>query len=338
MPKTTDVNRQLVLVKRPTGMADGDTVGMRNTWVPAPGPGEALARVRFLSIDPAIRTWMADTPGDLPPIEVGDVVRSAGVAEIVGSNSERYRPGDLVFGMTGWQDYVIADEADRAMRVLPPGIEPTAPLGVLGINGLTAYFGMLDVGRVSAGAVVVVSGAAGATGSIAGQIARIKGAAKVIGIAGGPDKCKWIVDDLGFDEAIDYRAGGLETALQAAAPQGIDLYYDNVGGSILDACLANLAHGARVVLCGFISGYNATEPITGPANYPMLIFRSATMAGFEIQNYADRYASAQADIVQWIAAGRLKSAEHVIDGLERAPDALNLLFSGANTGKLVVRI
>jgi NADPH-dependent curcumin reductase CurA len=202
---------------------------------------------------------------------------------------------------------------------------------------MTAYFGMLDVGRLQEGDVVVVSGAAGATGSTAGQIARIKGAGKVIGIAGGPEKCAWIVDELGFDEAIDYKAGGVQERLRAAAPEGIDLYYDNVGGEILDACLANLAMRGRVVLCGAISGYNSGEQPRGPANYTMLLIRRGRMEGFIILDYLDRFPEAQAEMGGWLASGQIKSAEHVVEGLEHAPEALNLLFTGGNTGKVIVK-
>jgi NADPH-dependent curcumin reductase CurA len=333
----SDQNRRVILAERPSGMVDERTTRVEVEDVPAPGSGEALARVRFLSIDPTIRTWMDDAPGYLPPIGIGDVVRGGGVAEIVQSNCDRYSPGDFVFGMTGWQDYVIADEGARSMQPLPAGVPPTTALGVFGITGMTAYFGMLEVGRVAEGDVVVVSGAAGATGSTAGQIARLKGAAKVIGIAGGPQKCAWIVDELGFDEAIDYKAGDVQSRLREAAPDGIDLYFDNVGGEILDACLANLALRGRIALCGAISSYNDRGRAFGPANYRMLIVRRGRMEGFLILDFFDRFPQAQAEMGAWVAAGEIKSAEHVVDGLEHAPDALNLLFTGGNTGKLIVR-
>jgi hypothetical protein len=333
----SEQNRRLVLAQRPTGMVDDSTTRLESEDVPTPGPGEALAQVRFISIDPTIRTWMDDAPGYLPPIGVGEVIRSGGVAEIVQSNSSRYRTGDFVFGMTGWQDYVIADEGERAMQALPPGVSPTTALGAFGITGMTAYFGMLDVGRVTEGDVVVVSGAAGATGSTAGQIAKIKDAAKVIGIAGGPQKCSWIVDELGFDEAIDYKAGNVSTRLRELAPQGIDLYYDNVGGEILDACLANLALRGRIVLCGAISAYNDRGHAPGIANTSALIIRRGRMEGFLILDYMDRFPAAQMEMGGWLASGQVKATEHIVDGLEHAPDALNLLFTGGNTGKVIVR-
>jgi len=330
-------NRRLVLARRPSGMVDAETVRLEELDVPEPGPGEALAQVRYVSIDPTIRTWMDDAPGYLPPIGIGEVVRSGGVAEVLSSDCELYAPGDLLFGLTGWQDYVIADAGERMLQKLPAGVTPTAALGVLGLNGTTAYFGLLDVGKLSEGDVVVVSGAAGATGSAAGQIAKIKGAAKVVGIAGGPQKCAWIVDELGFDAAIDYKHEDVPSRLRELCPEGIDLYFDNVGGEILNACLAQLAMRGRIVLCGAISSYNEPEA-AGPSNYPALIIRRGRMEGFIILDYFDRLASAQAELAGWLAEGKLKSAEHVVESLEHAPDALNLLFTGGNTGKVLVRL
>jgi len=318
-------------------MVDGRTVRMEEEDVPVPAAGEALAQVRYLSIDPTIRTWMDDAPGYLPPIAIGEVIRSGGVAEVLHSNCDSYSPGQLLFGLTGWQDYVIADDAERAMQPLPEGVSPTTALGVLGITGMTAYFGLLDVGRIKEGDTVVVSGAAGATGSTVGQIAKIKGAGTAVGIAGGPSKCAWIVDELGFDVAIDYKSSNVSERLRELCPQGIDLYFDNVGGEILDACLANLAMRGRVVLCGAISGYNDPNA-RGPANYLSLLIRRGRMEGFIILDYVDRFPQAQAEMAGWLASGQIKSAEHVVEGLEHAPDALNLLFTGGNTGKVMVRV
>jgi NADPH-dependent curcumin reductase CurA len=334
----TDRNRRLVLAVRPMGMVDESTVRVEEEEVPQPGEGEALARVRFLSIDPTIRTWMDDAPGYLPPIGIDEVVRSGGIAEVVRSNTDRYAPGELLFGMTGWQDYVIADEGERAMQSLPDGISPTVALGLFGITGMTAYFGLIDVGRVKEGDVVVVSGAAGATGSTVGQIAKIKGAGKVIGIAGGPEKCGWIGDELGFDVTIDYKGDDVAARLREAAPEGIDLYFDNVGGEILDACLAQLALRGRVVLCGAISSYNDRGAIKGPANYRNLIVKRGRMEGFLILDYIERFPQAQAEMAGWLASGQIKAAEHIVEGLERAPEALNMLFTGANTGKVIVQV
>ena len=281
---------------------------------------------------------MDDAPGYLPPIGLGETVRGAGVGEVVASNSDRYGPGDLVVGFTGWQDYVIADEGLASMQVIPPGIDPTMVLSVLGVTGMTAYFGMIDVGRVAEGDTVVVSGAAGATGSVAGQIARIKGAGKVVGIAGSPEKCAWIVDELGFDAAVNYKTDDVAASLRSACPEGIDLYYDNVGGTILDTCLAQLAMRGRVVLCGAISVYNEKVRPPGPRNIFNLIIKRGRMEGFLVLDYLDRFPEAQIEMVGWLAEGRVKHAEHVVDGLEHAPDALNLLFTGGNTGKVIVKL
>jgi NADPH-dependent curcumin reductase len=331
-------NRRIVLAERPTGMLGAHNVRVEQEAIPVPGEGEALARVRYLSIDPTIRTWMDDAPGYLPPIGIDEVVRCGGIAEVIESNSSRYSVGDLLFGMTGWQDYMIADEGARTMQGLPPGISPTAALSVFGVTGMTAYFGLLDVGRVREGDVVVVSGAAGATGSTVGQIAKIKNAGKVIGIAGGPEKCEWIVRELGFDAAIDYKSDDVAARLREEAPDGIDLYFDNVGGEILDACLGQLALRGRVVLCGAIAGYNNEGRATGPANYLSLLIRRGRMEGFIILDYLQRFPEGQAEMAGWLAAGQIRSVEHVVEGLENSLDALNLLFTGGNTGKVIVRV
>jgi NADPH-dependent curcumin reductase CurA len=332
------VNHRLVLAERPTGRVTPDTVCMEQQDVPEPGPGQALVRVEWLSIDPTIRTWMDDVRGYLPPIGIGDVIRSGGIGRVERSNSDRYRPGDLVYGTLGWQEWAIVDEAGAAARPIPPAIEPTAALGVLGVTGLTAYFGMTDVGRVTEGDVVVVSGAAGATGSIAGQVAKILGAAKVVGIAGSAEKCRWLTEEAHFDVAINYRSEDVAARLKQECRKGIDLYFDNVGGPILDACLARLARRGRVVLCGAISAYNGGDSRVGPANYLTLIVQRGRMEGFIILDYVDRFPEAQARLGGWAAEGRLAHTEHVVEGLEHAPDALNLLFDGGNTGKVVVHL
>ncbi len=332
-----DRNRRMVLAERPSGMVDESTVRLEEADVPAPGDGEALARVRYLSIDPTIRTWMDDAPGYLPPIAIDEVIRSGGVAEVLESNNDAYAPGDLLFGFTGWQDYVLASPA-TGYQPLPAGTSPTLALSLLGVTGMTAYFGLIDVGRVAEGDVVVVSGAAGATGSTVGQIAKLKGAKKVIGIAGGPQKCSYIVEELGFDEAIDYKNENVAARLREVAPDGVDLYFDNVGGEILDACLAQLALRGRIVLCGAISGYNDRGAARGPANYANLIIKRGRMEGFLILDYFDRLDAARVEMAGWLAEGKLKSSEHVVDGLEHAPDALNLLFTGGNTGKVIVKV
>jgi hypothetical protein len=335
----SEKNRRLVLAQRPTGLVDESTTRLEHEELPELQDGEALVKVRYLSIDPTIRTWMDDAPGYLPPIGIDDVIRSGGIGEVLESRSEAYQPGQLVYGVTGWQEHVIADSGERAMQPLPPGVEPTKALGILGVTGMTAYFGMTDVGRVAEGDVVVVSGAAGATGSTAGQIARIKGAKKVVGIAGGPEKCALLTDELGFDAAIDYRGDDVKGALRAATPDRVDVYFDNVGGDILDLALTRLNMKARVVICGAISQYNNESSMRGPSNYMALLVSRARMEGFVVFDYAKRYREAAAEIAGWIAEGKVATKEHVVKGgIDDFPETLQMLFRGENVGKLVLEL
>jgi NADPH-dependent curcumin reductase CurA len=334
----TDTYRRILLASRPHGLVDSSNLTVDDTAaVPEPGDGQALVRVQHLSIDPTIRTWMDDAPGYLPPIGIGDVVRSGGIGEVVASRTDALPVGATVFGMLGWQEYVLADDVDGSMTIVPPGIDPAVVLGVLGVTGMTAYFGLKDIGQPRKGDTVVVSGAAGATGSVVGQLARIEGADSVVGIAGSDDKCAWLVDDLGFDHAVNYRTENVAARIRATCPDGIDVYFDNVGGDILDACLANLAMKARVVLCGAISQYNEEHPV-GPRNYLQLIVKRARMEGFLILDYLDRFPEAQLEMAGWVMEGKIHHREHIVDGLDRAGEALNLLFSGGNTGKVVVKV
>ena len=330
-------NRQIVLARRPSGHVDESTTTLVSSPRPECGEGQALIKVAMLSIDPTIRTWMDDAPGYLPPIEIGAVVRGSGTGVVIESRDQRYRPGDVVFGMTGWQEWVLATNEER-FSVLPTGLGLDLPtvMNVLGVTGITAYFGLTEVGAMKEGDVVVVSGAGGATGSVVGQIARARGASQVVGIAGGPEKCAEVVADYGFDECLDYRVGDLRRRLRAACPEGVDLYFDNVGGEVLDAVLANLALRARVVLCGAISQYNATGPRRGIENTSALITRRGRMEGFIILDYAARFAEAQGALAAMVHAGQLRHREHLVGGLENAPEALNLLFSGGNRGKTLV--
>jgi len=334
----TDTYRRVLLAARPRGLVTRDDLLFDGTApVPEPGEGQALVRTVFLSIDPTIRTWMDDAPGYLPPIGIGEVVRSGGIGEVVASRTDALPVGTTVFGMLGWQEYAVADGSDRSFTVVPPGIDPAVVLGVLGVTGMTAYFGLKDIGRPRPGETVVVSGAAGATGSVVGQLARIEGAGSVVGIAGSAEKCAWLLDELGFDHAVNYRDEDVSARIRETCPDGIDVFFDNVGGVILDACLANLAMRARVVLCGAISQYNADRR-SGPRNYLQLIVKRARMEGFLILDYLDRFPEAQTELAGWVMEGRIHHREHVVDGLEHVGEALNLLFSGGNTGKVVVRV
>jgi hypothetical protein len=317
-------------------MVDESTTSLVESATPRCGPGEALIKVGLLSIDPTIRTWMNDAPGYLPPIGIGDVIRSGGSGVVVESNSEHYRVGDVVNGMTGWQEWALASDTNR-FNVLPKGLglNLAAVMNVLGATGLTAYFGLLDVGAFKPGDVVLVSGAAGATGSVVGQIAKARGAGKVVGIAGGPEKCSEVVEHYGFDACLDYREPGLSRRIHEACPKGVDVYFDNVGGAVLDAALANIAMHARVVMCGAISQYNATDR-EGVANTSMLIMRRGQMKGFIVFDFAQRYAEAHIELAAMALDGRIVHQEHLVPGLENAPDALNLLFSGGNHGKTLV--
>ena len=330
-------NRQIVLAQRPTGMVDASTTSLVEVPVPECGDDEALIKVGLVSIDPTIRTWMNDAPGYLPAIEIGDVIRAGGSGVVVESKSDRYTVGDIVYGMTNWQEWAIASERNR-FTVVPTGLglDLATVMNVLGTTGLTAFFGLLDVGQFKEGDVVVVSGAAGATGSVVGQIAKARGASKVIGIAGGIEKCAEVVERYGFDECLDYREEHLNRRLREACPKGVDLYFDNVGGDILDAVLANIAMNARIVLCGAISQYNSMERPKGIANTSMMIMRRGRMQGFIVFDFAHRYGEAQMELAAMVLDGRIVHQEHLVHGLEHAPDALNLLFTGGNHGKTLV--
>ena len=326
-------NRRITLAHRPAGEVTADCFASDEVDVPEPGPGEALVKVGWLSIDPTIRGWMAmDTY--LPAIEVGAPIRSGGLGEVVASNNDDYPVGSTLFGMTGWQEYAVLGPGSNP---IPDGIDPTAALSVFGITGLTAYFGLLDVGRPVAGETVLVSGAAGATGSVVGQIAKIKGC-RVVGIAGSAEKCAWLTDELGFDAAINYRTDDVRSAIRTACPNGVDVFFDNVGGDILEAALGNLALRGRVVLCGAIATYNDTAPRPGPNNLSLLISQRGRMEGFIILDYMSRANEAIGELAGWVMGGDVKFAVDVVDGLENAPSALDRLFTGANQGKVMVRL
>jgi len=331
------INRQVVLARRPEGRIDETTTSLVESPRPECGPDQALVKVAILSIDPTIRTWMNDAPGYLAPIGIGEVIRSAGSGVVVESSSESYQVGDVVTGVPGWQEWAIADAA-HTYRVVPRGLglDLKTVMNVLGATGATAYFGLLEVGRFKEGDVVVVSGAAGATGSVAGQIAKARGAARVVGVAGGAEKCAYVVERLGYDECLDYREPGLSKRLHSACPEGVNLYFDNVGGPVTDAVLANLALRGRVVVCGAISQYNDAVRTGGLLNTSMLIVRRASMEGFLILDYASRIPEAQRELAAMLRRGEIAHDEFVVEGLENAPAALNMLFSGENFGKTLV--
>jgi NADPH-dependent curcumin reductase len=339
MRTMSDQNRRLVLAQRPSGMVDDTVVRLETEEMPEAKTGQAVVRITHLSIDPTIRTWMDDAPGYLPPIELGAVVRSGGLGTVVSSQNEDFPVGATIFGMLGWQDYAVLDGTPGEGQVVPDGMDPTAVLSVFGVTGMTAYFGLLDIGEPKEGDTVVVSGAAGATGSVVGQIAKIKGAANVVGIAGSDEKCAWLVEELGFDAAISYKTEHVAKRLHELCPKGINIYFDNVGGEILDTALGQLAMKGRVVCCGAISAYNDDRAdIAGLKNYFTLITKRARMEGFLILDYLDRFPEAQGDLFGWVLEGRVKHAVHLVEGLENAPDALNLLFTGGNTGKVIVEL
>jgi NADPH-dependent curcumin reductase CurA len=332
------LNRQWLLASRPKGMVEPSDFELREERVPAPAEGEFLVRNLYLSLDPAMRGWMSDTPSYIPPVGIGEVMRGACVARVTESRHPGYQPGETVVGTFGWQDFAVS-EGDGALPVtkVPEGVPPTWPLSVLGITSLTAYFGLREIAKPREQETVVVSGAAGATGSVVGQIAKIDGCT-AIGIAGGAEKCERLVSDFGFDAAIDYKNESVPKRLKELCPKGMDVFWDNVGGEILEAALANLAMHARVVLCGAISSYNAEKPPPGPKNYMNLLVKRARMEGFLVFDYLPRADEAIADLVKWVGEGKLHVAEDVREGLENAPDALRSLFDGSNTGKLLVKI
>jgi NADPH-dependent curcumin reductase CurA len=332
------VNRQLLLSKRPVGEPVPDDFEVKEDDVPTPGDGEALVKVLQISLDPAMRGWMSDVPSYLPPVELGAVMRAGTTGVVVESNSERLTPGDFVVGMLGVQEHAVAP--DKALTKVDTSRAPLETyLGGLGMPGLTAYFGLTEIGEIKEGDTVVISGAAGAVGSVAGQIAKAKGAANVVGIAGGPEKCTWIVDDLGFDAAIDYKSERVGRRLHELCPDGINVYFDNVGGEILDAALANLAWGARVVICGAISQYNAEGGMQGPRNYMMLLVRRARMQGYLVFDYAKQFGDALREMSAWRNDGLLKTREEIVEGsIEDFQPTLMQLFRGDNTGKLVLQI
>ncbi|MBV8772329.1 MAG: NADP-dependent oxidoreductase [Deltaproteobacteria bacterium] len=329
-------NRQWLLAARPAGMIKETDFRWNETSVPPLKPGEILLRNLALSCDPTQRGWMAmDTY--MPAVPLGAVMRALSVSQVVESSNSGFASGDLVQGMTGWEDYTVSD--GRGMQKLPPKADPLVALSVLGATGLTAYFGVLDIGLPEPGQTFVVSGAAGATGSVAGMIAKIKGC-RVIGIAGGRVKCDWLSNEAGFDAAIDYKNEDVGSALSRLCPRGVDIYFDNVGGELLEIVLDRVASNARIVLCGGISQYNNPQGMfgAGPRNYFNLILRNARMEGFIVLKFQSRFAEAVAELAKWHTDGRIKNKLDIAHGLENAPKALIGLFTGANFGKQLLQL
>lgn len=334
MPPT---NRRWLLTSRP----DGRLSAANFTWDEAPVPdlqdGQVLIRTLQLSLDPTNRGWANATATYLPPIPLGEVMRGIGLGIVEQSRHSGFREGQLVQGLTGWQSYVVSDGRGFSPFDAVPGFPLEAYLGLLGHIGATAYFGLLDIGRPQPGETLVVTGAAGAVGSIVGQIGKIVGC-RVVGIAGGPEKCRWLTEDLGFDAAIDYKREPVLPRLRVLCKPGIDVAFENVGGDILDAVLATINTRARIVLCGLIAQYNDPVPPPGPRYLGNLLIKRARMEGFIITDYAARFPEAVAKLAEWAMAGKLKYRVEVVEGLEHAPDALNKLFDGTNTGKLIVSV
>jgi NADPH-dependent curcumin reductase CurA len=328
-------NRQIVLVETPKGKLGPEHFRLAEAPMPTPRDGEVLLRVRLISLDAANRAWMQGATYR-EAVTAGTVMAGGAIAEVVESKAPGFAAGDLVFADTGWQDYA-ALPGKRLVKV--PKIEPmTRLLSVYGIAGLTAYFGLLNIANPKAGETVVVSAAAGSVGSIVGQIAKIKGC-RAVGIAGGQAKCDWLVKELGFDAAVDYKSGSHFKALKEAAPKGIDVYFDNVGGDILEACLFQMNNGGRVACCGAISAYDGAAPPAGPRGVPgLIVVKRLTLKGFIVTDFFAEREKAMADLVSWVGAGKLKVEEDVIDGLENTPRALIGLLAGDNRGKRMVRV
>jgi NADPH-dependent curcumin reductase len=338
---TPPANQQVRLARRPVGMPTREDWSFTTEAVAQPADGGVLVQTLALSLDPAMRGWMNDAKSYIPPVGLGEVMRAGGIGKVVASRNPRFAEGDLVTAGLGVQQYALITEADVRKSGLAK-IDTrlgsiTQWLNVLGMPGMTAYFGLLDVGEPRPGDTVVVSGAAGAVGQTVGQLARIKGC-RVVGIAGGRAKCDWVVNALGFDACIDYKAGDVKAGLKEHCPKGVDVYFDNVGGDILDDVLARLGRGARIVICGAISQYNNTTPVQGPKNYLSLLVNRARMQGMVVFDYTERFPTAIAELAGYLRDGRLKSKEDVVQGLENFPQALVKLFTGENFGKLVLQV
>ena len=330
------MNKKQIFTKRPVGLPDASIWKLVEEAIPSIEEGEVLIKTHYISLDPAMRGWMNDVKSYIEPIAIGDVMRAGSVGEVIKSKNEKIPVGTFLSGWGGVQQYCVTN-GDRWYPVDPKLAPLPMYIGTLGMPGMTAYFGLLEVGQPKEGETVVVSGAAGAVGSIVGQIAKIKGC-KAVGIAGGADKCSYLTEELGFDGAIDYKGGNLKAELKAICPDGVDVYFDNVGGEILNTVLTRINKKARIVICGAISQYNNTSAVTGPSNYMSLLVNRARMEGMVVLDYASGYGDAAREMGGWIMAGKLKSKEHIIDGIENFYDAFLRLFSGEKLGKLVLKV
>ncbi|HKW66814.1 MAG TPA: NADP-dependent oxidoreductase [Terriglobales bacterium] len=329
-------NHAFRLAARPVGMPKRSDWNYTEEPVREPGPGEFLVKVLQISLDPAMRGWMSPMRSYIPPVGIGDVMRALAAGRVVSSNNPNFAVGEYVGGLFGVQEYALSN--GQGVNKVDTGLAPLPKyLSVLGMPGMTAYFGFLDTGAPQPGNTVVVSAASGAVGSVVGQIAKIKGC-RTVGIAGGAAKCQYITSELGFDAAIDYKSEDVSAALRKHCPHGIDVYFDNVGGDILDAVLTQINLGARIVICGAISQYNNTTPVQGPSNYFQLLIKRATMKGMLVTDFMDRYPQAAREMAGWMAAGRLKSREDIVEGLQNFPEALMKLFTGENFGKLIIKV
>ena len=332
-------NRQYRLAARPVGMAKASDWNFTTEPVADPAEGQLLVKVLQLSLDPAMRGWLNEGKSYIPPVGIGEVMRALGVGKVVASKNSGFAVGDLVAGGFGIQEYCLVTDPKRLnlYKIDPRLGTPAQWLNALGMPGMTAYFGLLDVGKPKEGDTVVVSGAAGAVGQTVGQVARIKGC-RVVGIAGGKAKCDFVVKDLKFDACIDYKGGNVRDGLKQHCPKGVDVYFDNVGGDILDTVLTRINRGARIVICGAISQYNNTTPVKGPANYLSLLVNRASMQGMVVFDYAERYGEAIKQIATWMKEGKFISKEDIVPGIETFPATMNKLFSGENFGKLVLKV
>lgn len=330
------MNKQQILTQRPVGLPDASTWALEEKAIPQIKEGEALVKIHYVSLDPAMRGWLRDAKSYIEPVGIGDVMRAGTVGEVVESKKAEMPLGTFWSGWGGVQQYVATD--GKGWHQVDPKLAPLPMyIGTLGMPGMTAYFGLMDIGQPKPGETVVVSGAAGAVGSLVGQISKIKGCT-VVGIAGGKDKCDYLLNELGFDGAIDYKEDDLGKALKEKCPKGVDVYFDNVGGSILDAVLTKINMKARIVICGAISQYNNTTAINGPSNYLSLLVNRARMEGMVVFDYASRYGEAASEMAKWLQTGQLKSREHVVDGIENFHEAFLKLFSGEKLGKLVLKV